>query len=102
MICGAVAFAFRGRCSREPNSKPSSPSSHGFSNPAYELDHKYEEVGGSNTERGDASNYELCSFISDIRTGDKVVDIPNDKPSTRRDNRSFTNTKAEPNQYGIE
>ena len=102
MICGALIFTRRRRCSSEPTSTYSSPSSHGFHNPVYQSEPEYQEVGDNITGRNNANNYELCSSIKNIEAGGKDFDIPNDKPSTWRDNRCFSNTKAEPNQYEFE
>ena len=101
VICGALIFARR-RCSSEPTSTYSPPSSHEFHNPAYQSKPEYQEVGDNITGRNNVNNYELCSSIKNIEAGDKDFDIPNDKPSTWRDNRCFSNTKAEPNQYEFE
>lgn len=90
VICGAVIFACKRRFCSEPISKSSSPE------PVYEV------VQNCNIGKSDANDVELCSFTNNIKTGDEVVGMPNDKPFTKRDNRSFSNTKAEPNQYKFE
>ena len=97
VICGARIFARRRTCSSEPTSTYSSPSSHGFHNPAYQSKPEYQEVGDNITGRNNANNYELCSSIKNIEAGDKDFDIPNDKPSTWRDNRCFSNNQISMN-----
>lgn len=102
VICGALAFAWRRRCSSEPTSTSSPPRSHGFHNLAYQLEPVYQEVGDSITETNYTNINELCYSVKNIKTEDEVVDILNDKPSWKDDHHlCFGNKKAEPNQCEI-